>query len=130
VLHSLSGTMAISENTLKDTVLDDGPTEPNKKGGCLGKKLEAVGLTLRLTGALFAEKGRELLTQDKSGVISVAEKRRFPRNRFYLYWKSLNGFGCSTQFNFTKGKRSSLKNVFLNYTRRGAKPTTPFLRWN
>ena len=41
VLHSLSGTMAISETTLKDTVLfliD----EQNKKGGILGKKLEAV----------------------------------------------------------------------------------------
>ncbi|HEY5607077.1 MAG TPA: transporter substrate-binding protein, partial [Alphaproteobacteria bacterium] len=41
VLHSLSGTMAISETTLKDTVLmmvDD----INKKGGLLGRKVEAV----------------------------------------------------------------------------------------
>ena len=44
VLHSLSGTMAISETTLKDTVLmliD----QQNKKGGLLGKKLEAVGMS-------------------------------------------------------------------------------------
>ena len=41
VLHSLSGTMAISETTLKDTVLMM-IDEQNKKGGLLGKQLEAV----------------------------------------------------------------------------------------
>jgi urea transport system substrate-binding protein len=55
VLHSLSGTMAISETTLKDTVLmliD----EQNKKGGILGKKLEAVVVDPASNWPLFAEK--------------------------------------------------------------------------
>src|SRR5260221_9955614 len=43
VLHSLSGTMAISETTLKDTILFL-VDEQNKKGGVLGKKLEAVAV--------------------------------------------------------------------------------------
>src|SRR3981189_710054 len=64
VLHSLSGTMAISETTLKDTVLfliD----EQNKKGGVLGKKLEAVVVDPASNWPLFAEKARQLLTQAK-----------------------------------------------------------------
>ncbi len=55
VLHSLSGTMAISETTLKDTVLmliD----EQNKKGGLLGKKLEPVVVDPASNWPLFAEK--------------------------------------------------------------------------
>ena len=58
VLHSLSGTMAISETTLKDTVLmliD----EQNKKGGLLGKKLEAVVVDPASNWPLFAEKARQ-----------------------------------------------------------------------
>jgi urea transport system substrate-binding protein len=61
VLHSLSGTMAISETTLKDTVLfliD----EQNKKGGLLGKQLEAVVVDPASDWPLFAEKARELIT--------------------------------------------------------------------
>ena len=57
VLHSLSGTMAISETTLKDTMLmliD----EQNKKGGVLGKKLEAVVVDPASNWPLFAEKAR------------------------------------------------------------------------
>src|SRR5918994_878668 len=64
VLHSLSGTMAISETTLKDTVLfliD----EQNKKGGILGKKLEAVVVDPASNWPLFAEKARELITKNK-----------------------------------------------------------------
>src|SRR5260370_32712253 len=64
VLHSLSGTMAISETTLKDTVLmmvDD----LNKKGGLLGKKVEAVGVDPASNLPLFAEKGRDLLSNPK-----------------------------------------------------------------
>src|SRR4051812_516435 len=64
VLHSLSGTMAISETTLKDTVLmliD----EQNKKGGVLGRKLEAVVVDPASNWPLFAEKARELLEKDK-----------------------------------------------------------------
>ncbi|HKX07543.1 MAG TPA: urea ABC transporter substrate-binding protein [Stellaceae bacterium] len=68
VLHSLSGTMAISETTLKDTVLmmvDD----VNKKGGLLGKKVEAVVVDPASNWPLFAEKARELI--QKSGVAVV-----------------------------------------------------------
>ena len=55
VLHSLSGTMAISETTLKDTVLML-VEEQNKKGGPLGKKLEAVVVDPASNWPLFAEK--------------------------------------------------------------------------
>ena len=68
VLHSLSGTMAISETTLKDTVLyliD----EQNKKGGVLGKKLEAVVVDPASDWPKFAEKARELIAQDKVSVV-------------------------------------------------------------
>jgi urea transport system substrate-binding protein len=63
ILHSLSGTMAISETTLKDTMLfliD----EQNKKGGLLGKKLEAVVVDPASNWPLFAEKARELISKD------------------------------------------------------------------
>ena len=64
ILHSLSGTMAISETTLKDTMLfliD----EQNKKGGLLGKKLEAVVVDPASDWPLFAEKARELIQKDQ-----------------------------------------------------------------
>ncbi|WP_193753406.1 urea ABC transporter substrate-binding protein [Aureimonas ureilytica] len=64
ILHSLSGTMAISETTLKDAMLmliD----EQNKKGGLLGKKLEAVVVDPASDWPLFAEKARQLIAQDK-----------------------------------------------------------------
>src|SRR5215207_6898742 len=67
VLHSLSGTMAISETTLKDTVLMI--AEQNKKGGLLGKQLEAVVVDPASDWPLFAEKTRELLTQEEVDVI-------------------------------------------------------------
>ena len=63
ILHSLSGTMAISETTLKDVMLmliD----EQNKKGGVLGKKLEAVVVDPASNWPLFAEKARELISKD------------------------------------------------------------------
>jgi urea transport system substrate-binding protein len=82
VLHSLSGTMAISETTLKDTVLmliD----EQNKKGGVLGRKLEAVVVDPASNWPLFAEKARELLEKDKVSVVfgcwtSVSRKSVLP----------------------------------------------------
>ncbi len=64
VLHSLSGTMAISETTLKDTMLmliED----QNKKGGLLGKKLEPVVVDPASNWPLFAEKARELISKEK-----------------------------------------------------------------
>lgn len=82
VLHSLSGTMAISETTLKDTMLmliD----QQNEKGGVLGKKLEAVVVDPASDWPLFAEKARELLTVHKVDVIfgnwtSVSRKSVLP----------------------------------------------------
>lgn len=82
VLHSLSGTMAISETTLKDTMLmliED----QNKKGGLLGKKLEAVVVDPASNWPLFAEKARGLLEVDKVDAIfgswtSVSRKSVLP----------------------------------------------------
>src|SRR6266496_4229892 len=82
VLHSLSGTMAISETTLKDTILMM-IEEQNKKGGLLGKKLEAVVVDPASDWPLFAEKARELITKDKVAVVfgcwtSVSRKSVLP----------------------------------------------------
>lgn len=82
VLHSLSGTMAISETTLKDTVLMM-IEEQNKKGGVLGKKLEAVVVDPASNWPLFAEKTRELISKKKVDVIfgcwtSVSRKSVLP----------------------------------------------------
>lgn len=68
VLHSLSGTMAISETTLKDTMLML-IEEQNKKGGLLGKQLEAVVVDPASDWPLFAERTRELIEQH--GVASI-----------------------------------------------------------
>ncbi|OBW94292.1 urea ABC transporter substrate-binding protein [Gallibacterium salpingitidis] len=89
VLHSLSGSMAISESALKDTVLmliD----EQNKKGGLLGKKLEPVVVDPASNWPLFAEKARELLAKDKVAVTfgcwtSVSRKSVLP------VYEELNG---------------------------------------
>jgi urea transport system substrate-binding protein len=82
VLHSLSGTMAISETTLKDTVLML-IEEQNKKGGLLGKKLEPVVVDPASNWPLFAEKTRQLLEKDKVAAIfgcwtSVSRKSVLP----------------------------------------------------
>ena len=113
VLHSLSGTMAISETTLKDTVLML-VDEQNKKGGLLGKKLEAVVVDPASNWPLFAEKARELLQKDKVDVVfgcwtSVSRKSVLP------VFEELNGIlFYPVQY---EGEESS-KNVF--YT--GAAP--------
>ncbi|MBL6773194.1 MAG: urea ABC transporter substrate-binding protein [Alphaproteobacteria bacterium] len=82
VLHSLSGTMAISETTLKDTVLMM-VEEQNKKGGLLGKKLEAVVVDPASDWPLFAEKARELIEIEGVDIIfgcwtSVSRKSVLP----------------------------------------------------
>ncbi|MCB8837625.1 urea ABC transporter substrate-binding protein [Aurantimonas sp. VKM B-3413] len=82
ILHSLSGTMAISETTLKDAMLmliD----EQNKKGGLLGRKLEPVVVDPASDWPLFAEKARELISQDKVAAVfgcwtSVSRKSVLP----------------------------------------------------
>jgi len=113
VLHSLSGTMAISETTLKDTVLML-VEEQNKKGGLLGKKLEAVVVDPASDWPLFAEKARELLAKEKVDAVfgcwtSVSRKSVLP------VFEELNGIlFYPVQY---EGEESS-KNVF--YT--GAAP--------
>ena len=89
VLHSLSGTMAISETALKNTALMT-IDEINAKGGVLGKKLEAVIVDPASNWPLFAEKARQLITQDKVAVVfgcwtSVSRKSVLP------VFKELNG---------------------------------------
>ncbi len=82
VLHSLSGTMAISETTLKDTMLML-VDEQNKKGGLLGKQLEAVVVDPASDWPLFAEKARELIEQEQVDAVfgawtSVSRKSVLP----------------------------------------------------
>ncbi len=87
ILHSLSGTMAISETTLKDVMLmliD----EQNKKGGLMGRKLEAVVVDPASNWPLFAEKARQLLSVDK--VAAVFGCRCTPRHK--------NPSNCSASF--------------------------------
>ncbi len=89
VLHSLSGTMAISETALKETVLM-AIDEINSKGGVLGKKLEPVVVDPASNWPLFAEKARQLLSKDKVAVTfgcwtSVSRKSVLP------VYKELNG---------------------------------------
>ena len=89
ILHSLSGTMAISETTLKDAMLML-IEEQNKKGGLLGKKLEAVVVDPASDWPLFAEKARQLISQDKVAAVfgcwtSVSRKSVLP------VFKELNG---------------------------------------
>ena len=82
VLHSLSGTMAISETTLKDTILMM-VEKQNAAGGLLGKKLEAVVVDPASDWPLFAEKARELIAQEQVDVVfgcwtSVSRKSVLP----------------------------------------------------
>ena len=82
ILHSLSGTMAISETTLKDAMLML-IEEQNKKGGLLGKKLEPVVVDPASNWPLFAEKARELISQKKVAAVfgcwtSVSRKSVLP----------------------------------------------------
>ena len=89
ILHSLSGTMAISETSLKDMALMT-IDEINAKGGVLGKQLEPVVVDPASNWPLFAERGRQLLTQDKVAVTfgcwtSVSRKSVLP------VYEELNG---------------------------------------
>ena len=113
VLHSLSGTMAISETTLKDTVLML-VEQQNAAGGLLGRQLEAVVVDPASDWPLFAEKARELVEQEEVDVVfgcwtSVSRKSVLP------VFEELNGvLFYPVQY---EGEESS-KNVF--YT--GAAP--------
>src|SRR5690242_7909784 len=109
ILHSLSGTMAISETTLKDVMLmliD----EQNKKGGVLGRKLEAVVVDPASNWPLFAEKARELLQKDKVAAVfgcwtSVSRKSVLPvfeeLNGILFYPVQYEGQECSRNVFYT-----------------------------
>ncbi len=89
ILHSLSGTMAISETALKETALMT-IADINAKGGVMGKKLEPVVVDPASNWPLFAEKSRQLLSKDKVAVVfgcwtSVSRKSVLP------VFKELNG---------------------------------------
>ncbi|MDB6119567.1 MAG: hypothetical protein JWO08_3348, partial [Verrucomicrobiaceae bacterium] len=82
VLHSLSGTMAISETSLRDVLLFTFD-EINAKGGVLGKKIEPVVVDGASDWPLFAEKAEQLLTKDKTAAVfgcwtSVSRKSVLP----------------------------------------------------
>src|ERR1700734_676551 len=82
ILHSLSGTMAISETILKDLMLMQ-IADQNAKGGLLGKKIEAVVVDPASNWPLFAEKARELISRDKVAAVfgcwtSVSRKSVLP----------------------------------------------------
>ncbi|MEM6972798.1 MAG: urea ABC transporter substrate-binding protein [Pseudomonadota bacterium] len=82
VLHSLSGTMAISETTLKDVMLML-VEQQNEKGGLLGRPLEAVVVDPASDWPLFAEKARELIEVEEVDVVfgawtSVSRKSVLP----------------------------------------------------
>ena len=82
VLHSLSGTMAISETTLKDTILMM-VDEQNARGGLLGRPVEAVVVDPASDWPLFAERARELLESEQVDVVfgcwtSVSRKSVLP----------------------------------------------------
>jgi urea transport system substrate-binding protein len=109
ILHSLSGTMAISETTLKDVMLmliD----QQNKKGGLLGKKLEAVVTDPASNWPLFAEKARQLISQDKVAACfgcwtSVSRKSVLPvfeeLNNILFYPVQYEGQECSKNVFYT-----------------------------
>src|ERR1700675_5045481 len=105
ILHSLSGTMAISETTLKDVMLML-IEEQNKKGGLLGKKLEAVVVDPASNWPLFAEKARQLIAVDKVAAVfgcwtSVSRKSVLP------VFKELNNIlFYPVQFEGEEGERN------------------------
>jgi len=130
ILHSLSGTMAISETTLKDTMLmliD----EQNKKGGLLGKPLEAVVVDPASDWPLFAEKARELIeiegvaatfgawtSVSRKSVLPVVEELNSP----FFYPVQYEGEESSKNVYYTgaapnlKAKGVAEEDILINYT--------------
>ena len=109
ILHSLSGTMAISETTLKDVMLML-IAEQNAKGGLLGRKLEPVVVDPASNWPLFAEKARALLSVDKVAAVfgcwtSVSRKSVLPvfeeLNGILFYPVQYEGQECSRNVFYT-----------------------------
>lgn len=109
ILHSLSGTMAISETTLKDVMLML-IAEQNRKGGLLGRPLEPVVVDPASNWPLFAEKARQLLSVDKASAVfgcwtSVSRKSVLPvfeeLNGILFYPVQYEGQECSRNIFYT-----------------------------
>ena len=109
ILHSLSGTMAISETTLKDVMLML-IAQQNAKGGLLGRKLEAVVVDPASNWPLFAEKARQLISVDKCAAVfgcwtSVSRKSVLPvieeLNGILFYPVQYEGQECSRNVFYT-----------------------------
>src|SRR5215471_11726505 len=109
VLHSLSGTMAISEVSLRDVVLM-AVEEINAKGGVMGKKVTPVVVDPASNWDLFAEKAKQLLLQDKVAVVfgcwtSVSRKSVLPvfekNNGLLFYPVQYEGEECSHNVFYT-----------------------------
>src|SRR5436309_5824704 len=109
VLHSLSGTMAISEVSLRDVVLM-AVGEINGKGGVLGRKIQPVVVDPASNWDLFAEKAKQLLLQDKVAVVfgcwtSVSRKSVLPvfekNNGLLFYPVQYEGEECSRNVFYT-----------------------------
>src|ERR1043165_4473117 len=109
ILHSLSGTMAISEVSLRDVTLM-AIDEINAQGGVLGRKVEAVVVDPASNWPLFAEKAKQLLVQDKVSVVfgcwtSVSRKSVLPvfekENGLLFYPVQYEGEECSRNVFYT-----------------------------
>ncbi|MDE2018654.1 MAG: urea ABC transporter substrate-binding protein, partial [Hyphomicrobiales bacterium] len=109
ILHSLSGTMAISETTLKDVMLML-IEQQNKKGGVLGQMLEPVVVDPASNWPLFAEKARELISKDKASAVfgcwtSVSRKSVLPvfkeLNNILFYPVQYEGQECERNVFYT-----------------------------
>ena len=99
VLHSLSGTMAISETVLKDVALM-AFEEINAKGGVMGMKIEPVVVDPASNWPLFAEKARQLITQDKVAVI-INPGEMSPANSIEIaIWVAVGGRGTLVPLHF------------------------------
>ena len=120
VLHSLSGTMAISETTLKDTILMM-VDELNANGGLLDKTVEAVVVDPASNWPLFAEKARELIEKNEVAVYLVVGLR-YHVNPSCQFSKSLTAF-CFIRFN-TK-VRNPRRMSSIPVLRRTNKPSPP-----
>ena len=124
ILHSLSGTMAISETALKETALMT-IADINAKGGVMGRMLEPVVVDPASNWPLFAEKARQLLTQDKVAVVfgcwtSVSRKSVLP------VFKELNSVCCSTRCSMRErnSRRTCFTRVRHRTSRRSPPPST------
>src|SRR6267143_2200000 len=109
ILHSLSGTMAISEVSLRDTVMM-AVEEINAKGGVMGRMIETVVVDPASNWDLFAEKAKQLLLQDKVAVVfgcwtSVSRKSVLPvfenNNGLLFYPVQYEGEECSKNVFYT-----------------------------